>query len=107
MNPNERIPNISELKFIRNQYTRVRGEPRFYKIFCSFCNKLILIYQKDGPGRLLRCYRDRIHYPADIDPYHILKCRHCQNIIGCPMIYKPERREAFRMNRDKYYFDKI
>jgi len=102
----DRVPDVTELKFRINRYTKVRGEPKFLRIFCASCNELVIIYQKDGPGSLLRCYTDRIHYPRLVYPGTSLKCRKCSETIGLPMIYKPEQRPAYRMLRDKFFMEK-
>jgi hypothetical protein len=93
-------------KYINNSYTRSRGEPQMYSIFCGKCEELVLIYQKDGKGQLLRCYFDRIHYPEKLPSKEKLTCQTCQNLIGTKMIYKPENRPAFRMIKDNYHIIK-
>ncbi len=83
-------------------------------IFCSACNTLVLNYQKDGPGQLLRCYLNRIfappslerlqHDPAITELCHIpnLVCPHCQVVIGTPMRHF-DGRLAFRLRKGAYY----
>ena len=70
-----------------------------------------MYYQKDGYGRLLRTYLDRIMYPkalADLAHDHNirttrdmpnLECDKCEKIIGIPMLYTNggEHRLAFKM----------
>jgi hypothetical protein len=63
----------------------------------------MLIYQKDGPGSLLRCYLDRIHFPKELNGKENLNCAGCNRTIGTPMIYKPEQRPAFRMRHGMFY----
>jgi hypothetical protein len=92
--------------FIRNTYTERRGAPAMLDIQCLRCNRSVIYYQKDGPGRLLRCYLDRIHYPESIKNRQyerfnvrtspLLRCV-CSAAIGTPMIYQSENRPAYRM----------
>lgn len=99
--------------FIYNGYTERRGEPKMLEIFCKSCAKPLMMYQKDGPGRLLRCYLDRIHSPKylkdkqyqDFDTKHSpdLTCENCRKSIGVPMIYVLEKRPAYRMDQKKFY----
>lgn len=68
-----------------------------------------MVYQKDGPGKLLRCYSDRIVWPptlvesqqeitaANVKSAGSLGCTACSNIIGNPMVYEPENRPAYRV----------
>jgi DNA-directed RNA polymerase subunit RPC12/RpoP len=103
------FPNIS-FKMKNDRYTKSRdGANKLLYISCAKCNSAILVYQKDGRGQLLRCYADRILWPAElvvqqqiisadtIKNYTPLHCPECQNIIGIPMIYAPEHRAAYRI----------
>ena len=68
-----------------------------------------MVYQKDGPGKLIRCYADRIVWPVDLVKRQAqvtaasineavgLACASCGNVIGSPMIYEPEHRPAYRL----------
>ena len=98
----------------RDRYLRVRGgKARMLDVFCAACNTLVLTYQKDGPGQLLRCYLNRIfappslerlqHDPAITEPKYMpnLVCPHCQALIGTPMRYSDERL-AFRLRKGTY-----
>jgi|GEM_PF-202250 hypothetical protein len=108
----------SELfRFIHDSYTQRRGNPAMYEIFCRDCRKSLMYYQKDGPGRLLRCYLDRIRAPQDLvdrqkEKFSVsesrrLRCKDCETIIGWPMIYKSENRPAYNMDQGKFYFNDI
>ena len=90
-------PDPSRIKLIRNRYTKTRGEPTLYQISCALCKSPVLLYQKDGGGKLLRCYIDRIHYPKELDPKAALTCTRCKSVLATPMVYEPERRDAFRL----------
>ncbi len=105
---------LSKRKFIYDAYTSRRGEPKMLEISCRRCNDYVMDYQKDGPGRLLRCYLDRIHAPSrlkerqyerfDVRTSPLLKCAYCKSTIGIPMIYASEDRPAYRMLQDSFYF---
>jgi hypothetical protein len=103
-------------QFIYDNYTEKRGAPKMLQIFCKSCRRHIMDYQKDGPGRLLRCYLDRIHYPDslyelqfkkfDVKKFPYLRCK-CLKVIGHPMVYFSENRPAYRMVADNFYFCEI
>jgi len=104
------------LQFIIDEYTLARGEPQFLKMYCSSCNQLIMIYQKDGPGPLKRCYFDRIHYPEtlkNLDKDDKLKntdkliCQKCKSLIGEKIIYQKENRLAFHLNQETFYLTEV
>lgn len=100
-------------RFIYDRYTARRGEPKMFDIYCDGCKCLLIQYQKDGPGRLLRCYLDRIHSPKILknrqyEYFNVrtspnLSCNSCRLIIGTPMIYKSESRPAYNMKSDCFY----
>ncbi len=96
-------PKAADFEPIINKYTKARGEPQMFELFCSKCSALVIIYQKDGKGNLLRCYFDRIHHPASLPDQKTLSCSNCKQVIGTKMVYKQENRDAFRMIRGTYY----
>lgn len=92
----------------KDKYVSARGgNSHFLDLFCSKCNQHFALYQKDGHGRLLRMYLDRIIAPQQLTLLQSrisnkpempnLKCPKCSALIGTPMIYEAERRLAFRM----------
>jgi DNA-directed RNA polymerase subunit M/transcription elongation factor TFIIS len=96
------------VKFKKDRFSKRRGgTSKALDIFCKKCSNLVLIYQKDGPGPLLRCYVDRILYPKNSIPKNIkyvkqmpkLTCDDCGALIGTPMRYRRhgENRLAFNM----------
>lgn len=90
------------MKIKKDKYRKSRGgTSMIYELSCSKCNKSLLKYQKDGVGTLLRLYVDRIIEPL-FDPDSNLVCLGCRNIIGIPMVYKSEKRAAFRLIRGSY-----
>ena len=99
--------------FKRDRYSRARGgNSRFLNIYCSGCRSHLTLYQKDGPGALLRMYLDRIFAPAALAALQNngggkkeisnLQCPKCQALIGTPMIYKMEDRPAFHLRRGSF-----
>lgn len=94
--------------FKKDKYVNARGgNSHFLDIYCSKCNEHILLYQKDGPGRLLRLYLDRIFEPQEFlflklnsnnkNKIPNLKCPGCLALIGTPMVYISEKRLAIRL----------
>jgi len=97
----------------KDKYVNARGgNSHFLDIYCSKCNQHIVLYQKDGHGRLLRIYLDRIFEPqkffllqsmiGSTTEMPNLKCPKCNALIGIPMIYKAEKRLAFRLIRGSF-----
>lgn len=102
------LKSPSKPALIRDRYTEARGEPRIIEIQCGRCKEPVMEYQKDGPGRLLRCYLDRIRTPqptftdTTVRSATDLKCRHCFQVLGKPFIYHrslpyPETRPAYKI----------
>ncbi|MCX6780400.1 MAG: hypothetical protein NT034_04485 [Candidatus Magasanikbacteria bacterium] len=94
--------------FKKDRYAKSRGgNSRFLNIFCSACNTHVALYQKDGPGALLRMYIDRIFAPpalvtlqdkaTDKKDLANLHCSKCGALIATPMVYELENRLALRM----------
>lgn len=95
-----------KLKFKKDSFRNARGNhSRLLNLHCRKCENLICVYQKDGTGRLLRLYFDRIISPYTISnlkdiPITNIKnlfCNNCSEPIGVPYIYPPEKRKAFRL----------
>jgi hypothetical protein len=90
----------------KDAYQKRRGTPQFLNVVCAECQSLVVLYQKDGPGNLLRLYLDRIFAPAEIAQLQNtvfskkdmpqLRCPQ-GHLIGLPMIYEPEQRLAFSL----------
>ncbi|MFA5945513.1 MAG: hypothetical protein WC802_01190 [Patescibacteria group bacterium] len=98
----------SKHAFKKDRYSRARGgNSRFLDVFCSACGEHVALYQKDGPGALLRMYLDRVFAPSALATLQYtccsirdvpnLECPKCHARIGIPMVYAPENRLAFRM----------
>lgn len=100
-------------EFKRDRYSRARGgNSQWLNLGCANCGHCFALYQKDGPGALLRIYLDRIFAPEGLAQLQNmahgradllnLSCEKCGSIIGVPMIYDLENRLAFRMNRGAF-----
>lgn len=100
-------------KFKKDRYAKSRGgSSRFLNIVCSACNTHIALYQKDGPGALLRMYIDRIFAPpalaalqdqvSDKNDLPNLRCSKCDALIATPMVYELEHRLALRMTHGSF-----
>lgn len=107
------MPPIDELRMVKDSYRSARGgSSMIFEIDCAKCDDPALLYQKDGPGQLLRCYTDRILWPPEVavsakeasstKELGSLACQNCGNTIGGAMIYKPEQRLAFRLIKGSY-----
>jgi hypothetical protein len=106
---------VQKVIFKRDSFAKSRGRPALLIISCSACNEYIMSYQKDGPGPLLRCYLDRIHYPEALKARQYLEfekqsapkleCEHCGIVIGNPIVYEKENRPAYHM-RPSFFIHK-
>ncbi len=57
--------NTTQHSLKKDRYVSTRGgDSHFLDLFCSKCNQHFALYQKDGHGRLLRMYLDRIFAAA-------------------------------------------
>ena len=92
----------------KDKFTKARGgSSKLLSIFCAQCNTEILLYQKDGPGDLLRMYLDKILAPDDLvvkvsgytnkSEMESLACRKCYTLMAVPMVYDKEDRLAYRI----------
>jgi phage FluMu protein Com len=106
------IQQRAEHSFKHDRYSSARGgNSHFLELHCAQCDQFISLYQKDGPGRLLRLYLDRVFEPSELSVLQVvvsrevdvpdLKCPKCKALLGTPMVYKPERRLAFRLIRGR------
>lgn len=100
--------STQKYNFKNDRYAKSRGgNSRFLNIFCSACNNHVALYQKDGPGALLRMYLDRIFAPpalaalqdqvSDKKDIPNLRCSKCGVLIATAMVYELENRPALRM----------
>ena len=93
------------MEFKSDKYKSVRGRSRLLNLSCQKCQNHIAYYQKDGPGSLRRIYIDRILHPSkimanqykSISEIKPLKCENCSEILGYPILYKKESRNAYRL----------
>ncbi len=100
------MQSTSKTKFKKDKYRQARGGySRFLEVSCHHCDKVILIYQKDGPGELKRMYLDRIIAPESlvtlqtlpISKVSELVCPKCKYILAIAYVYPKEKRNAFRL----------
>jgi len=83
--------------FKNDKYKRARGGySRLLQISCQKCASLICLYQKDGSGNLRRMYIDRIDEPKVSLSRKDLTCPK-GHLLGVKIIYKKEKRPAFRL----------
>lgn len=106
------LPPTIELK--QDKYRRARGgKAVVLEISCSACSNVLMLYQKDGPGALMRSYLNRIHHPPELanldanprvqEPSDLspLRCSHCKQLMGIPMRHT-DGRLAFRLLRGSF-----
>ena len=104
-------------KIKKDKFTKARGgSSKFLIILCASCEHQVLLYQKDGPGRLLRIYLDKIIAPEEFSTLQNttykkseiqgLHCPNCGELLAVPMIYTPENRLALRVIRGKTQIEK-
>jgi len=87
-----------------DRYRKERGgTAKFLNISCAACGAWILLYQKDGPGNLLRLYLNRIFAPPHLSelqgrpdlqrPQDMenLICPQCGQLVGTPMRHLDDR----------------
>ncbi|MFA6572027.1 MAG: hypothetical protein WCT77_12415 [Bacteroidota bacterium] len=99
----------NKYKYKKDRYVRARGgSSRFLSLSCSNCGAYLMLYQKDGSGNLLRLYLDRIFEPDELVDLQVkfdratlpnLRCLECNKLIGTPMVYEPEKRLAYRLQK--------
>ncbi len=96
--------NGDEFYLINDHYRRVRGgTARLLELACANCGHPMMIYQKDGPGPLLRCYINRIFKPDTLaklqrdqgirEPRDLpnLVCTKCNNVLAYPIRHRDGR----------------
>ncbi len=82
-------------------------------VACKACGAKVLVYQKDGPGWLKRCYLDRILDPPEYETLQHrrrirgpedmpnLVCLKCGGLIGTPVRHK-DSRLAYKLIRGSF-----
>lgn len=89
---------MKQIKLRNDNFRHARGgNTKLYNLYCSKCRTFVLKYQKDGIGDLLRLYFDRITGISNFTDN--LNCPKCNCLVGAKMIYKPESRLAYRLQR--------
>ena len=99
---------MQKVKLKSDKYRSARGgSAQLLTINCSSCRAFVLLYQKDGPGQLLRCYLNRIFEPECIarlqyedirKPGNLkpLMCSKCGQLLGTGMKHT-DSRLAYRL----------
>jgi len=92
------MSNVKQIpKFKNDKFKKSRGgHSRRLLIYCEKCDAQLVIYQKDGPSILKRLYYDRILAPL-VRSGKTLVCKKCKAILGVSVIYKKEKRPAYRL----------
>ncbi|MBP7806496.1 hypothetical protein KA057_02330 [Candidatus Gracilibacteria bacterium] len=99
----QQLPPLDSLEIKKDRFSKSRGgKSKVLTITCTGCNEVAGLYQKDGPGTLVRCYKDRFLFPESLQALKDLVCGKCGQLLGSDMIYEPESRPAFRLIRGKY-----
>lgn len=105
-------PDPDSFKMIKDIHSEDRGgESKILNLFCANCDSYLFSYQKDGPGKLLRCYKDRIRKWGSAEMRTVTKvekivCTVCNNDIASLFIYKGfgRKREAYGLRKEAAYF---
>ena len=105
---------VGMVKLKKDRYRAKRGgTAKLVDVICANCKSKVLLYQKDGPGWLKRCYLNRIFEPSEYSklqkdrsmnsPEKMPKliCLNCKRIIGVPMKHK-DGRLAFALIRGAF-----
>ena len=102
------------VKMKNDVYRRKRGgRAQMINIYCRNCNTNVILYQKDGIGRLHRCYFNRIFAPLHLERLQYtgfsslknipnLVCDLCNTTLGTPIIYN-DGRYAFHLRQGLFY----
>ncbi len=104
--------------FRKDKFFRDRDNcAKWWKISCAQCGEGVLLYQKDGRGKLSRCYLNRIFAPTryaelqndktmTVKRMPKLGCPKCNALLGIPMLHR-EGRLAFRLIRGSWAKQKL
>ena len=98
----------------KDRYLKERGgAAKLVSVLCAKCGERVLLYQKDGPGWLKRCYLNRIFEPEEysklqhdkkhrkVEELPKLLCQNCKSVIGFPTRYK-DGRIAYALIRSSF-----
>jgi hypothetical protein len=87
---------------IKDEYRQARdGYSKFLNLYCGYCGNHVMLYQKDGPGPLMRTYLDRIFAPENLvglqnkTKVSDLMCSSCHRRLAVPGIFEEETRKAY------------
>lgn len=87
------------MQLANEKFRRSRGgRSRFLALSCESCGAFLFNYQKDGPGILKRLYLDRINRKGKgVSSSAKLTCPKCKTLLGVSIVYKKEKRPAYRL----------
>lgn len=86
-----------KIVLIHDKFRKMKGGiARLLRISCTGCGTYVLTYQKDGIGRLLRLYFDRILESAAERQNGPLACPACGKTLGLPGLHHSGRM-AYRL----------
>ncbi len=107
----EENPLTQKFTLKNDRYRKVRGgTAKFMDISCANCGTWILLYQKDGIGKVLRFYLNRIFAPlalaslqhrTNLADVPNLACPSCGAVIGSPFVYD-DGRLAYRLKKGTF-----
>lgn len=88
-------------KIKKDKYFQKRGgTAKILDIFCQNCGEKLFTYQKDGTGRLKRCYFNRIMTDNIKLKNNEFCCPRCKEKIGFGIIHT-DKRPAVKLLRGK------
>ena len=108
----------SPLAFRKDKFFRNRDSyAEWWKISCTNCGRGVLLYQKDGHGKLYRCYLNRIFAPTKYAELQNdkamttkrmprLACPECNTLLAVPVLHW-EGRLAYRLIPGKWVKHKL
>lgn len=70
-------------------------------VSCGHCKEDLAVYQKQGRGKLLNMYLERI-VEASFNFDSILNCPNCQEKLGMKIQSKTKGKEAYKMRRSTF-----
>lgn len=89
------------MRYENPHYRKPKGSRRII-VACAYCKTDIALYDKVGPGGLLRMYTDRIVQAAVDLSKRGLFCPQCREQIGAKTTLKRKKTEAFRLLRGAF-----
>ncbi len=82
-------------------YRKAKGGRRII-VMCAHCKTEIILYEKVGPGGLLRMYVDRIIESSIKLPKGGLFCPDCSAQLGARGVLRRNKKQAYRLIRGAF-----